>query len=148
MERFPLEKTILEPFLSHEVEHENIIYDKLPEIARRAAENFGNRLYFQDFLQYNFIFQTGVGGSGEKLYCIILQTGVGGWVENPGFSNYVISGRSLTQFSGNSFNSQNNQQKDAFGNVKKENAFGGGCGSLANIFRQIYIQTWVSLNRP
>ena len=47
---------------------------------------------------YNIILfskQGWVGGSGEKLYCIILQTGVGGWVENPGFFNYVISGRSL-----------------------------------------------------
>ena len=67
MKRFPLEKTILEPFLSHEVEHENILYGKLPEIARRAAENFGNRLYFQDFLQYNFIFQTGVGADVSLL---------------------------------------------------------------------------------
>ena len=56
-----------------------------------------NRLYFHDF--YNIILyskRVWVGGSEEKLYCIIFQKGVGGWIENPGFFNYVISGRSLT----------------------------------------------------
>ena len=37
-----------------------------------------------------------MGGSSEILYCIILQKGVGGWVENMGFSNYVISECSLS----------------------------------------------------
>ena len=64
--------------------------------ARRAAGIFLFSSVFSRFLQYNIIFQNGVGGSAEILYCIILQKGVGGWVEKSRFFNYVISECPLT----------------------------------------------------
>ena len=59
--------------------------------ARRAAEIFGFSSVFSRFLQYNIIFQNGVGGWVGRNLILYYIAKRDGWVEKSRFFNYVIS---------------------------------------------------------